>query len=178
MNLGDVVRNDVNLGKFLSGLKNLAAADFELHQKLAERDAVVNVSVLNEVRAGGVIELLSAADIAVAEMMQTDGNLDEPLIELPRGSAVLGPEILPNLVRLKKVTDVEVSDTLVKARIVGGLRFLFGVGGHGKCFHKRARGGLDVASRIIVRPRLCEATLARGVKLPISRAASFARFAA
>src|SRR5687768_5298300 len=52
-------------------------------------------------------------------MMEANGDLDEPLVELPVGAAVVGPELFPDFVRFEEVADVEVLDAFQIPRVVG-----------------------------------------------------------
>src|SRR5690606_17595015 len=59
---------------------------------------------------------------AVAEMMQGDGGLDEPLIKLASGAVVVGPQLFPGFVRLEELAIVEVGDAFEVEGIVVGHR--------------------------------------------------------
>jgi hypothetical protein len=65
-----------------------------------------------------MVKLNGAARVSIAEMMQTNGNLDQALIELSRRALVLGPEFLPNFVSFEEVALVEVLDAFEVPRIV------------------------------------------------------------
>src|SRR6266508_399181 len=66
----------------------------------------------------GVIELDRPAQVAVAEVAQPDGGLDQALVELPLRSERLRPEVLPDLVRLEERLFVEEHDAGQVARVV------------------------------------------------------------
>lgn len=72
----------------------------------------------SQVSDATVIEFPRAVNVAVAKMMQADGNLDQPLVKLSQGSLVIFPEIFPVFVRFKKVSLVEVTYSSEKARVV------------------------------------------------------------
>ena len=65
------------------------------------------------------VELAGTAEIAIAEMIECHRSLNEPLVELSRFAAILGPELLPDLVALEVVAGVEMADPLEVERIVG-----------------------------------------------------------
>src|ERR1051325_4712215 len=83
MNLWNQIRHDFDFGKFFLAFQDVATASFELVQEFVEINAEVLGAVVVEIAAGAVIEFLSAAGVAVAEVVQADGDLNQPLIEAP-----------------------------------------------------------------------------------------------
>src|SRR5262249_10150455 len=74
------------------------------------------------VRPARVIQLHRTAEIAVAEMAQSDGRLDQPLIELSLQVVRLCPQVLPDFVGLEEVAVIEQQDARQIAGIVGPVR--------------------------------------------------------
>src|SRR5439155_1340356 len=75
-------------------------------------------SVLRQVTSAAAVHLSGAPDVAVAEMVQCDGRLNQPLIKQPQRAAVILPQIFPRFVGFKKLTRVEIRDALQIKRIV------------------------------------------------------------
>ena len=55
----------------------------------------MNRPVVIEVSLASMVQLFGPAGVAVAEVMQADGDLNQPLIEPPAGALVILPEIFP-----------------------------------------------------------------------------------
>src|SRR5204863_2483801 len=83
--------------------------------------AQVRGTVRGHVVAAGVEQLDRAADVAVAEVEQRHGRLDQPLHEAPLRAGAFGPQVFPDLVRLEEVVPVEEQDAGQVARVVGRL---------------------------------------------------------
>src|SRR5262245_21175225 len=75
-------------------------------------------AVILKIPTAAEIEFFCTADVAVAEVMQANGNLNQPLIKAPVRTLRIGPQLLPNLVGLKEVARVEVLDTFQITRVV------------------------------------------------------------
>jgi len=76
--------------------------------------------IVLQVFATTVIELLRAARIAIAKMVQANGDLNQPLKELARGPLVVGPEFLPNVMRLEELALIKKTDPRKIAGVVSG----------------------------------------------------------
>ncbi len=74
--------------------------------------------VLRQIAAAAAIHLASAADVAVAEVVQRDGRLNQPLIKQPQLAAVILPQLFPHFVGFEKLARVEIGDALQIQRIV------------------------------------------------------------
>ena len=75
MNLGDQIRNDLDLGKVLLTGRDLSKALFKLLQELFEVKSDVHWPVWFQVTAGAVIQLSRSANVTVAEVVQGDRGL-------------------------------------------------------------------------------------------------------
>src|SRR5262245_30147827 len=98
MNFWNQIRNDLDLREFLSAFKDVAAAHRKLRQELLDVEAFIFWAVIVQVAARAVVELSCAADVAVAKMMEANGDLDQALIEPPRRALRVGPQVLPHFV--------------------------------------------------------------------------------
>jgi hypothetical protein len=67
-----------------------------------------------------LVEFAGTADVAVAEMIEGYGGLDETLIKLSGRPPVFRPEFLPDLMTLVIVALVEFLDSLKIDGLVGG----------------------------------------------------------
>src|SRR5262245_30664680 len=112
MYLRDQIRHDFVFWKFLFAFQDLPAAGFELCEELLEVNTQMRGAVVVEIAPAAVIELDRPASVAVAEVVQADGDLDQPLVELPRRALVIDPQLFPNFVRFVEVALVEVLDAL------------------------------------------------------------------
>ena len=108
--------------------------------EVAEERHQIETEVAGEIRleiaVDATVEFAGTAEVAVAEMIECHRGLNEPLVELPRFPAILGPEFLPDLVALEVIAGVEMADPLEIERIVG--RF----GGHGRFTPAAVSGGM------------------------------------
>ena len=77
--------------------------------------------IIYEIATATVVQFLSTTEIAIAEVVQADSNLNQTLVKASRCALLIGPKILPNLMRLKEIAGVEVVDPLQIARVVGGV---------------------------------------------------------
>src|SRR5262249_55125770 len=68
--------------------------------------------------AAGAVQLGGPAEVAVAEVAQPDGGLDEALVEAALGPVALRPQVLPDLVGLEEVLRVEQHDPRQVTRVV------------------------------------------------------------
>lgn len=121
MNLGNQIRHDLDLGKLFFAVEDFAATGFELHEKFVEIQVEILWPVVFQIAAAAMVEFFRAADVAIAEMMQADGDLNQALIEAAWRSLSIGPEFFPNFVGLEKITLVKVFDALQVTWIVGTL---------------------------------------------------------
>lgn len=118
MNLGNGSWFDFHRWKLLIRLQDRLAASGQLGKQLVQVDAILVRSVRSQVSDATVIEFPRAVNVAVAKMMQANGNLDQPLVKLSHGSLVIFPEIFPGFVRFKEISRVEVADSSEKTRVV------------------------------------------------------------
>src|SRR5206468_9372546 len=70
------------------------------------------------VRPARTEQLERPAEVAIAEVTQGDGRLDQPLVKLALEPGRLDPEILPDLVGLEEVVLIEEHDAGQVARVV------------------------------------------------------------
>src|SRR5678816_2986460 len=98
MYLRNQVRNDLNLRKLLRALHHRFETRRELGQQLVQVESQVLWPILLQIAAAGEEEFFRSADIAIAEVMKADGDLDEPLVKVPIGAAVFGPNFFPGIV--------------------------------------------------------------------------------
>ena len=82
--------------------------------------------VLLQVFTARYVDFLCSAEVAVRKMLERDSNLDDALVKFAIFASVLGPEFLPNFVRLEELAVVEKLDSLQVKRGVG-----YGFVGHG-----------------------------------------------
>jgi hypothetical protein len=109
---------DGDRGVFLGAGGDFGEAGVEGGKEAGHVEAEMPGSIGVEVAVNAAVELPGPADVAVAEMIEGHGSLDEPLVELPRRAAVLRPEILPDLVALEVVALVELLDAEQVAWVV------------------------------------------------------------
>lgn len=108
---------DLDLRVVLS-LQDPRTALFKVGQQTLDAQSLVFGSVLLQVGAATAIQFSCAERIAVAKMMQADGNLDQPLIETAVGVLAIQPKLLPHLVRLEEFAGVESAEAFQIPRIV------------------------------------------------------------
>src|SRR5262245_13620162 len=76
MDFRNQIWDDFNLRKLFFAVQNFAAAGFELRQQLVEVETQILGSVVFQIAAAAEVQLLRAANIAVAKMMQANGDLN------------------------------------------------------------------------------------------------------
>src|SRR5262245_20981295 len=108
MDFGDQVGHNLDLWEFFPALQNRAATEFKLRQQLRQVKSFVLGQVRLQVAAAAEVQLLGPADVAVAKVMQTDGDLNQSLVKLARGATIIGPQFFPNFMGLEEVALVEV----------------------------------------------------------------------
>src|SRR5262245_19226621 len=121
MNFWNQVGHDLDLWKLFRALQNFAAASLQLAEQLVEIQPLIHGPIIFQIAAATEVQFLRAANVAVAKVVQADGDLNQPLIEPPRGSLRVGPQLFPHFVRLVKVALIEVLNPIQIARIIGGL---------------------------------------------------------
>jgi len=101
---------ECDFGKILGALRHFGKAAVEVCQKRHEIESEMLRGVGFEVAVDAAVKFSRPTDIAVAEMVERDGRLDQPLVELPRGAPVFRPEFLPDLVAFVIIALVELLD--------------------------------------------------------------------
>ena len=117
MNLGDQVRDDFDLRILFFARKNLRTTRGQLRDEFIKINANVMRPIGFQVFCRTVIQFLRPANVAVAKMVQTNGNLNQPLIKLPRRPLILLPQFFPDLVRLEEFALVEILRALDVPRV-------------------------------------------------------------
>lgn len=82
MNLGNQVDHYFNLRELFIAGEYLGATFFEFSEKLRHVHAFVLRRVFAQISRAAVVEFLRTANVAVAEMMQAHGYLNEPFIKI------------------------------------------------------------------------------------------------
>lgn len=146
MNLGDEIGNDIDFGKLFGAVEDFSATGLELCDQLIDIDPFMPRSIFVEIAGAAVEQFLRATRVAVTEMVQTNSNLNEPLVELSRWSGILGPQFFPYLVRFIEVAAIEVLDPLeITVVVVGFVRHVAPILSN--------RGGAGIASNACRRNR-------------------------
>ena len=115
----------VNLGFLRIGrfygfvLVGLLEAAFVLGQKFFDAEALMYGQVLLKVLAARYVDFLCSAEVAVRKMLESYSDLNDTLVKRAVFAPVLGPEILPDFVRLEELAVVEKLDSLQVERVIG-----------------------------------------------------------
>lgn len=122
MYLGNQVWNDSPARILLFRFHDLAAAFGQIGDQFSDIDALVQWCIGLDVLHRTVEQLPRPPSVFVAEMMEANRDLNQTLIEFPRRTLVVLPEVFPDLVSLEKLAVVEVLHPLhITFVIVRGL---------------------------------------------------------
>jgi len=94
-----------------AALAHLSEQPFNIQSKVLP-------AVSLQVATTGVIQLSGAQRVAIAEVMEANGNLDQTLIEATRRIFAIKPKFLPNFMGFEKIAPIEFPDSFQVARIV------------------------------------------------------------
>ena len=135
MDFGKKLGIEGNVGRRRRVRHHVSQAAIEVAEERHQIEAEVAGEIGLEVAMDAAVELAGTAEIAIAEMIECHRGLNEPLVELPRFPAIIGPKLPQDFGALEVVAGVEMADPLELERIVG--RF----GSHGRFTPAAVSGG-------------------------------------
>ena len=120
MDLREQVGVERDVGKILRARGHVGETGVERGEKLPDVEAQVLWGVGFEIPMHALMKLAGPANVAVAEMIEGNRGLDEPLVKLPGRPPVFRPQLFPDLVALVIVAGIELLDAVEIQRFVGG----------------------------------------------------------